>query len=253
MASDTVAAVKILVDHSVRQDALTEEHGVQFAEGQLFGKPYRYLQFVTRTRPRRNDWKQAEIDCLPEIAELIRQGRVEAFTTDELYAEGFRAEKYPQPQHTDIFAGCGLAFLPAPLDRSKWGLDGDQFASKADVIGYCESFFLTASPKRIERFIRGMRENPRYSLTPFEEGCLQRVQVFKAICRGIERTHYPDALHLWTAEENGMDVFLTHDRKYLNVISRQAVDLRCKVMLPSMFLASLERGSGGSSLPISGS
>ena len=235
--STAAVSVKALIDHSVRQDAIIAEHGFQIAEGELLGRKYRYLQPAIRTKPPRTDWKQAEIEVLPKVAELIQQGRIQAFTTQELHAEGFRVEKYPSPRYRNIFEACAFNVLPAPLERSKWGLDDDQLCSKEEVIAYCECFFLTASPERTERFIAGMRKNPRFTLSGFEEKCLRRSHVFKAISKGIDRTHYPDALHLWTAEENGLEVFLTHDRKFLNVIARQEVDLRCRVMLPSELLA----------------
>ena len=159
-----------------------------------------------------------------------------AFTTSELYAEGFPVQKYPSPQYIDIFEGCLFETLPPPLDRSKWGVGLDQLCSKEDVIAYCECFFLTSSPERADEFIAGMRHNPRLNLSRFEEKCLRRSHVFKAICKGIDQKHYPDALHLWTAEENSADVFLTHDKKFRNVIARQNVDLHCKVLFPSEFL-----------------
>ncbi|MCH8168389.1 MAG: hypothetical protein IIC03_10750 [Proteobacteria bacterium] len=209
-------------DRSVRLDAITEEHRVEFEETQN-GQP-------------RASWKQKEIEELPKVAGLIRQGQIQAFTTGELYAEGFRGQRFPSPRYTDIFEGCTFDTLRAPLERSKWGLGSDQFCSKEHVIAYCKSFFLTASSERVEQFIAGMRENPTFSLSPFEEKCLRRSHVFRAISKGIARTHYPDALHLWTAEENSVDVFLTHDKKFQNVIARQKIELKCKVMLPSEFL-----------------
>ncbi len=231
-----MASIKVLMDHSVRQDAITEEHGFRFEEAQISGRKYRYLQPVTRTRPPRTDWKQEEIEELPKIAELIRQGRVQAYTTNELYAEGFRVADFPSSRYTDIFEGSTFNILPAPFERSKWGLDSDQFRSKEDVIAFCEGFLLGASPERVERFIAGMRESPQVSLSQFEEKCLRRLHVFRAICYGINRVHYPDALHLWTAEENGVDVFLTHDKRFQNVIAHQRIELKCNVMLPSEFL-----------------
>ena len=232
-----MAPTKVLIDHSVRQDAITGEHGFEFEQAQISGIKYRYLQSVTRKRPPRRDWKQGEIEVLPRVAALIRNGQIQAFTTGELYAEGFRAQKFPSPQYIDIFEGCTFDTLSPPLDRSKWGLGLDQFCSKEDVINYCECIFLTPSSERVEDFIAGMRENPRFDLSRFEEKCLKRSHVFRAICRGIDRTHYPDALHLWTAEENRVDVFLTHDKKFRNVIARQKIDLICKVLFPSEFLA----------------
>jgi predicted nucleic acid-binding protein len=77
-----------------------------------------------------------------------------------------------------------------------------------------------------------MKSNP-LGLSTFEEKCLRRAHVFKAICQGIDRAHYPDALHLWTAEENNLDVFLTTDRRFRNVIDRQNIELHCHIMFPN--------------------
>jgi len=231
-----MASINVLVDRSVRSHAITEEHSFQSAKMQQRGKQYRYVQSVTPSTQMRGGWLQMEIEVLPRVAELIRQGGVQAYTTNELYAEGFPVQKFPSPRYMDIFEGCTFNTLPPPLERSRWGIGLDQLCSKEDVIAYCECFFLTASPERVESFISGMRENPRFSLTPFEAECLRRSHVFRAICHGINRTHYPDALHLWTAEENGMNVFLTHDKRFQNVIAHQKIELKCKVMLPSEFL-----------------
>jgi hypothetical protein len=129
--------------------------------------------------------------------------------------------------------------LPAPVERSNWGFGVEQLCGKAEVIAYCEYFFLSASPEHIERFITGIRKNPRFNLSSFEEQCLSRAHVFKAICKGMARTHQPDALHLWTAEKTGMDVFLTHDKAFRNVVDRQQVTLHCRVMFPSELLAAI--------------
>jgi hypothetical protein len=232
-----MAPIKVLLDHSVRQDAIIGVHGFKIAEAQFSGMGNRCLQPVTRMRPPRNDWKQNEIEELPRVAELLRSGQIQAFTTRELYAEGFIVQKFPSPQHINIFEQCAFDILPRPLERSKWGIGLDQMCSRENVIAYCECFFITPSPERVEDFILGMRKNPRFSLSPFEEKCLRRAHVFKAICKGIDRKHYPDALHLWTAEENSVGVFLTHDKKFRNVITRQNVDLKCKIQFPSEFLA----------------
>ena len=225
-----VPPIKILLDHSVRQRAVFGEHGFAVVEDQFAGKTYRYLQPQTRHTPPRTDWLQQEIDKLPGIAERIRDGILHAFTTNELYAEAFRADKFPPPAYIDVFEGCPIGHLPAPLERSKFGLGGEQFMSKDDVIAYCKSSFLTPSPERIERFIEGMKHNPRHRLSPFEERCLRKTPVFQKLCRGIDETHYPDALHLWTAEENGLDAFLTLDKKFRNVVERQDVNFTCRVL-----------------------
>ena len=231
--------MKVLFDHSVRQHALRGEHGyVYFA-------PYRpgynnLIEPAHNIRPARTDWLQDEIDCLGKIAELCRRKKLLPYITEELESEEFRALKFPSPNHDDLFEGIQFKKAQCPIVRSKWGLSAKQYTDKNDVIAYCKCFFLTPSKERTEKFIAGMKENPRFSLSEFEERCLRNSDVFRNICRGISENHYPDALHLWTAEENGLDVFLTMDKKFKNVMARQKIGLHCRVMLPSDVLRALE-------------
>jgi hypothetical protein len=237
--------MKLLIDNSIRADAIRSEHGFLKLEGTGEVGHNSHVIYTQRVRPDRTDWRQGEIDVLPQIADLIRKGLVKGCVTDELELEALSAEKFPSPVLEDIFDGCTLEKIPAPIDRSKWGMDMDQALSREQVIKYCEGFFLTPTDERIEAFILGMRKNPRLSLSEFEENCLRNVRVFREICRGIDRKHYPDALHLWTAEENGVDVFLLNDKKFINVISRQKVNLHCKLMLPTDFIKYIEEMGAG--------
>lgn len=129
-----------------------------------------------------------------------------------------------------------ISFCEGALDRSKWGLNIQQALDKQAIIDYCKCFFLSPDFTRIERFIEGMRRNQRYDLTESEEKCLRRTHVLRS---GI--AHYPDALHLWTAEENGLDVFLTHDRRFKNVIeSKRNLKRHCRVMLSTQLVGKLQ-------------
>jgi len=225
--------MKVLIDHSVRQHAILGEHVAAPITDTARGQLYTYLQFETRHKLPRSDWLRGEIETLSRLAELVRGGLVLAFTTAELHAESFRAAKFPSPGYIDAFEGCQISELPPPFERSKFGLDLDQFVSKEDVIGYCIDFLLTPDSEQIAKFIEGVKRNPRYSLSPFEEKCLRNTSVFKKLCRGIDETHYPDALHFWTAEEHGLDAFLTLDRKFRNVTERQRISMKCDVLYPS--------------------
>lgn len=226
-------AFKVLLDNSIRQRAIMGEHCFRRTKDNFQGHPHEYLQQHIQSPPRRTDWLQPEIDLLPEIAKLIREGSLSAFSTYELYAEAFHVMKTPTPLYIDAFENCEIGRLPSPFDRTKFGLSIEQFLSKSDVIDFCKSIFLSPSTERIEQFIEGMRRNPRHSLSPFEERCLRKAHVFKHLCRGLDEKHYPDALHLWTAEESGLDAFLTLDKKFRNVVQRQKVDFSCQVIFPS--------------------
>ncbi|MFO1113259.1 MAG: hypothetical protein U1E33_08685 [Rhodospirillales bacterium] len=233
---------KVFFDHSVRQDAVVAEDGYVFADGKILGHCYQYLKPHRADRPLRSDWKQQEISALTNIARLIYEEHIIAYSSVELENEGFQVETIGGHSPVDIFHGCIFREAAAPLERSKWGLPLDTVMSKQAVIDYCKCFFLSPNPSRIEQFIDGMRRNSRYSLTEYEEKCLRNAHVFKDICHGISENHYPDALHLWTAEENSLDVFLTHDKKFKNVVERQKVKLHCRVMFPTQLLNELQSG-----------
>ncbi|HZK14733.1 MAG TPA: hypothetical protein VFC55_09440, partial [Desulfobaccales bacterium] len=60
---------------------------------------------------------------------------------------------------------------------------------------------------------------------------------FKELCCALDEKHYPDAFHLWTAEVNGLDFFLTADRKFINVMSKTSrSQLKTKPIAPVDFL-----------------
>jgi hypothetical protein len=42
---------------------------------------------------------------------------------------------------------------------------------------------------------------------------------FKEICRDLSEKHYPDAFHLWTADMNELDYFLSADKKFVSVMT----------------------------------
>ena len=213
--------MKVLFDHCVRQDAIRGQYGLGF-----FWQKY-------RPRPERTDWKQKEIDCLAGVADLCREGKIIPYSTIELEAEYLRAAKLPCQKYEDLLGDIKFEMAQCPFIRSKWGLSMEQHLDREQVIKFCKCFFLSPSMERIERFIAGMRENPANTLSPFEEKCLRRVNIFKKICHGMDEKHYPDALHLWTAEENGLNAFLTTDKKFRNIMDRQNVQLKCATLFPS--------------------
>jgi hypothetical protein len=179
---------------------------------------------------------------LAQLQGYVRE-KIIPYITEELEVEEFRILPWPSPNYKDLFADIKFKKAQCPIRRSKWGLSLDQYIDKEDIIKYCKCFFLTPSVERTEKFIGGMRHNPTINLSEFEEKCLRRSHIFKQICHGINEKHFPDALHLWTAEENGLDVFLTTDKKFKNVMARQRVDLKCIVMFPSELINVINGGA----------
>jgi predicted nucleic acid-binding protein len=59
-------------------------------------------------------------------------------------------------------------------------------------------------------------------LTETELTNRRNVARFRALCAVLDESQYPDAFHLWTAEVNGLDYFLTADRAFINVMTKTA-------------------------------
>lgn len=216
--------MKVLFDESVRIDGILGEYSLADV---VFG---RETDFKAKTK--KTECQQKEIDCLDTIAGLCREKRIVPYTTDELHAEYFRGATFPSRNYKYVFKDINFEMAPCPIKRSKFGISLEQYTVKKEVIHFC-SVLLRLSHAGIEKYISDMRKNPVRGLSPFEEKCLRNLNVYREICHGIDEKHYPDALHLWTAEENGMDVFLTMDKKFRNVMDRQKVNLNCSIMFPS--------------------
>lgn len=214
---------KVLFDHSIRQHALRGEYHIN---GSF--KPY----------PPKGGWIQHEIDYLEKIADFCRQGTITPYVSQELLAED-RVQKYPSRLYHNVFRGVHFQKAKCAFVRSRYGITLERYRSKEDVIRHCKIYFLDTTRERQERFIEKMHDNPQFSLSDVEERSIRSTHVFQEICHGISETHYPDALHLFTAEMNDIDVFLTLDNKFKNVIDRQQISLSCRTLLPSMLVSEI--------------
>lgn len=199
--------------------------------------------------------KSKHAGLLQSLATLCRKGMVEPYYTEESEVEEIRDRYWPRPYgHVDLFENVKFELAVPPFRRSKWGLDGEeQFGPfpvvdshgrkeklpkrerNKYVIEFCQ-ILLGLSAERVESFIAGMRKNPVYHLSAFEEKSLRNIQTFRTICRHVDSVHFPDAFHLWTAEENELDVFLTFDTTFRNATKRNVDGLRCEIYTPQEFV-----------------
>ena len=69
---------------------------------------------------------------------------------------------------------------------------------------------------------------------------LRNVQRFRELCAGLSEKQFPDAFHLWTAEINGAQMFLTTDRKFIRVMTKtKKTNLSCVPVSPQELLEHL--------------
>lgn len=243
--------LKVLFDNTIMNGGLFGEHNLSCQTDTLMGREYVYATVeyrITSRLAKNQKWRQQQLDCLPTVARLAREGRIEVYKSDELYAEGFVVERYPSQHHPEgnLFHGLTKRRAQPPLDRSKFGpifdsfVDIDRRVNRQRVIDFCKHMLLSPSPQRVEELIAAMARNPRRSLSEFEVRCLRRLHVFKSICQGLTENHYPDALHWWTAEENGLDYYLMIEKRFRNAVQRKdKLDLKCKIIWPDELLQEL--------------
>lgn len=83
-------------------------------------------------------------------------------------------------------------------------------------------------------------------LTEFEVESFRQIDWFKFICSSVGTSdNYPDVFHLWTAERNDIDVFLTLEKRLPNIVNQIQLSknhkhrLRISVLRPIDFLNSM--------------
>ncbi len=162
---------------------------------------------TTIPRARREDWLQYEIDYLPQIANLIREGRIEACVTAELRLEvaclkfgGLVTTEY------SIFHGLHIRALPPPFPYQR--IVASAFHTSEELDSLRESVLRTNFDKRFNEL--------------------------KAAVGGNKNA---DAFHILSAERAGVDYFLSADRRLINSLRNQrAVIPTVKIAYPSEFL-----------------
>lgn len=231
--------IKILVDRSTIVQATTAVENMSRLPSE---KPddWNFPTFFTNARlerswhkARRHDWIEGEKLALSQIAEKVAARSVKLYSSVELQAERMRIEKVASQRRRNVFDDLRIEEARVPFNKSKLPLSMDDFLSKASLINFCKTFLLRSSAEETEAFISRMSKNLVYGPDEFEIHCLRNKAKFQSLCTNLHEGHIPDAFHLWTAEENGMNYFLTLDKKFINAVSRNLDGFACRPAIPS--------------------
>lgn len=239
-----------ILTHSDFAEAATRPSSGSWGNPDFSGEIYGLI----RRAPVNNRELQDQIDALFTVGRLIREGRIEAYTYIELQFELARGAN--ERSRFNALTGCKVDRCPPAIERSKLlsTLSSSGFFAKGGKKdkknahlnqdgGQIEGIGLIRSlpEDQIEALIRLIP-----NLTPFEIGNLRSIHWFKCICdRFGGPEHYPDAFHLWTAERNSLDAFLTLDTILQNKVSNikrernSPIDIKITVLRPLDLLSSL--------------
>ena len=198
--------VSALIDTSIRS------HG-RLVSGFVDRSTYSNGIACYKAGPRNPDpWLAHQIECLPTIARIAHENRVNLYSHSWLRMEAYPALSYPSfADFGDIFFGVKFKEATSPISIPRW--------MEISLGKEASSSFVNLA----EYFCR----------TDFQES-----HSLKSICRKIGKEHYQDALHLWVAVENDLDFFITNDKKFFNRISNTNLKRRIKsrICLPEDFV-----------------
>jgi hypothetical protein len=199
---------------------------------------------------------QEEIDAIVTVGRLIREGKIAAYTYSELKAEALRRSATVKAFNS--LAGCQISSCPSPIEQGKFRQTAKLTESLAkggkkdkkqnmnvgdfNQIPYLE--WLIHLDEHGIQFI--LLHHKEIGLTEFEVESFRQLDWFKFICsRFGSSENYPDAFHLWTAERNEIDIFLTLEKTLPNIVNqiRQSTShkyqLKTSVLRPIGFLQSM--------------
>jgi hypothetical protein len=199
-----------------------------------------------------NNAYQLEMDAIHTVGRLIREGTIKPFTYHELKFE--KARHKPHVQEFNALRGCELAVCRSPIERSRFratydfsahlrkggkkdkqrGLNDNTFSQ----IGFI-SWLISLSNGQVKDILKN---SELLHLSEFEIESFESLSWFKALCRKFGgEENYPDAFHLWTAERNNLDYFLTLENKMTNMLchmgkGKKAIDMNVRAIKPIEFL-----------------
>jgi hypothetical protein len=194
--------------------------------GPLFGaQSESEVTGVVRREPHKDPDFQAQIDALFTVGRLFREKQIEAFTYSELICESM--QQFIGEPMLDALAECVIDTCPPAIERSRFQMGNySNFARKGGTRDQRRGLDTSLSQIAFMQMLLGLEDGflsqwghfkALIGLTEFEIESLENLKCFQGLCKirgGIE--HYPDMFHLWTAQRNRIDVFLTLDCKLAN-------------------------------------
>lgn len=211
--------LRVLIDRNLEQYALTAE-GVVQTKTEKWG-PHTVTADIYGYRAKalpKAEWPRRQIEALPTITRLAREGKIVFCTSHELKFESFRASRGWRGSRGDLFRGIVYECVPAAIERSYFWqtIDLNKYTSGEGQVGWYKNFLLKVDENQLLERLKGHIEFP-----DFDRQNIENLGRFRELCKYLDTDdHIRDAFHLWTAEVNNLNYFLTVDKKFINKMTR---------------------------------
>ncbi|WP_421717071.1 hypothetical protein [Arcobacter arenosus] len=181
-----------------------------------------------------SQWKRNQIMCIPTIVNLVYENKLQFFSYNEVKFEGWK--KILLEEKGYLLKNVTIEFIEPAIDRSYFqSMDFFEFIDNKNVIDFCK-FLLSLNNADIKNLVRNTSNYPNLT-----KKSINNIERFKEICSGLSDKQLPDAFHLWSAEVNGLDYFLTIDKRFINTMNiTKKINLNCLPISPEKLLEKLK-------------
>ena len=199
--------LKVLLDPSVRRNAISHKTILE-PKTIEWGDITQTLHVAQRQEfpPRQDEvFRREQIPYIAALRDLVKNGQISLCTSHEIRMEDMR-NKMPDRGYLglDLLEGIQLELIRSPVDRTI------VFSGFGDHVGVTKKAQL--------EFFEGVTD-PRY------------VELREL----INNAHLGDLFHFWTAEVNGLDVYLVMDNRFLRPFRKSVepkIDTVTSVLTP---------------------
>lgn len=196
--------------------------------------------YLQKNYPKTDHVKMAQISCLPSIKKAVDDGRVELYSYHEIGFERLQAS-FPNGMPFGDILGNNFKTIEPAINRSFFqSYDYLELGARQPMIDFC-LFLIENKLENIET-----SQFKQMGLSDFQINNIFNLNRFREICKNISSapTEHPklcDAFHLWTAEVNNIDCFLTMDTKFINKLTLSSnIQFKCIPITPSNLLKKLD-------------
>jgi hypothetical protein len=222
--------------HAVVSQAATTEETVQWGPSEV--KVNVAVIKGRRLPGRENDWLVEQIRALPTVGRLAREGKLKLYGYVGTTLEEWPAAPGMRGQLGDALRGVSIR-------RAEIAIDPSYLKSS---IKFDRTEIMNAIPDLVRKLINFTDEHlialQKFAIEKnFSDGfkqALRAVPRLRTLCWKSPPKHLKDIYHIWTAEINEIDYFLTTDCSIIRYfLQTSRAELRTKLVGPSELVREL--------------